>query len=217
MAMSMPAATVEWQIEGEEVGSCNCDWGCPCQFMALPTHGHCEALVAVEIHHGHFGDLSLDGVKYAQVFHWDGAVHEGNGWRRLIVDEHASAEQRAAIEGLTSGAHGHPVYEIFSAMAPNTHEPVVAPIEFTYDHDRRHARLQIPGIGESQVEPIRNPVTGEEHRARIDLPNGFEYRQAEVADSVRWHTTAGDHLSMEHEHSYAQVARIRWSSEGTTG
>lgn len=216
MATSTPATKVEWQIEGEEIGSCNCDWGCPCQFMARPTQGYCEALVAVDIHHGHFGDLSLDGVRYAQVFHWDGAVHEGNGWRRLIVDERASPEQRAAIEGLTSGVHGHPVYEIFSAMAPNTHELVVAPIELTYDHDRRQARLRIPDVGESQVEPIRNPVTGEEHRARIDLPGGFGFRQAEVGDSVRWRTTAGKHLTMEHENTYAQIARIQWSSDGAT-
>ena len=84
-------------------------------------------------------DLSLDGVKYAQVFHWDGAVHEGNGWRRLIVDEHASAEQRAAIEGLTSGAHGHPVYEIFSAMAPNTRIGAATPISSASSASRRRA------------------------------------------------------------------------------
>ena len=35
------------------------------------------------IERGHFGDTPLDGVRYAQVYHWDGAVHEGNGWRRL--------------------------------------------------------------------------------------------------------------------------------------
>ncbi|MDQ3970872.1 MAG: DUF1326 domain-containing protein, partial [Thermoproteota archaeon] len=22
--------------------ACNCDWGCPCQFNANPTHGNCE-------------------------------------------------------------------------------------------------------------------------------------------------------------------------------
>ena len=216
MAISMAPTRTDWQIEGEEIGSCNCDWGCPCQFNALPTHGTCEALVALDIQRGHFGDISLDGVRYAQIFHWDGPVHEGNGWRRLVVDEHASPEQRSAIEALTSGAHGHPVFEIFSAMAPNTHDPVVAPIAFTYDHDRRQARIHIPGIGESEIEPIRNPVTGEEHRARIDLPNGFEYKQAEVGNAVRWRTTAGEHLEMAHENTYAQIARVTWSSDGTT-
>jgi hypothetical protein len=214
-ATTLPAKT-DWQIIGEEIGSCNCDWGCPCQFNALPTHGSCEALVAMDIQRGYFGDTVLDGVRYAQVFHWDGAVHEGNGWRRLFVDEETTPAQRAAVEALTSGAHGHPAFEIFSSMAPNAHDPVVAPITFTYDHDKRQARIHIPGMGESEIEPIRNPVTGEEHRARIDLPNGFEYRVAEMGNSVRWGTTAGEHLTMAHENTYAQIARVEWSSDGTT-
>jgi hypothetical protein len=37
-----------------------------------------------------------------------------------------------------------------------------------------------------------------------------------MGDSVHWRTTAGDHLTMEHEHTYAQLARIEWSSDGTT-
>jgi hypothetical protein len=31
-----------WRISGDAVGSCNCAWGCPCQFNAEPTHGRCE-------------------------------------------------------------------------------------------------------------------------------------------------------------------------------
>ena len=44
------AASTEttWRIAGEEVGSCNCVWACPCQFNALPDKGYCEALI-VEI------------------------------------------------------------------------------------------------------------------------------------------------------------------------
>jgi hypothetical protein len=207
----------EWHITGEEIGSCNCAWGCPCQFDALPTYGSCEALVAYEIEHGHFGTTPLADVRFAQIFHWDGAVHEGNGWRRLVVDERATPDQRAAIKALTDGTQGHPVFEIFSAMAPNALEPVVAPIELAYDQEKRQARIRIPEIAESRIEPIRNPVTGEEHRARIDLPNGFEYTLAEMGNSVYWRTTAGDHLAMEHENSYAQFVHFDWSSDGTTG
>jgi len=212
-----PPSGTAWHIQGQEVVSCNCDWGCPCQFNALPTHGFCEAIVTIAIEHGHFGDVMLDGITYTQVFHWDGAIHQGNGWRRLIVDERTSPEQRAAIAAMTSGNHGHPVFEIFSAMAPNALEPAAAPIALDVDREKRRARLRIPGIAESDVEPIRNPVTGKEHRARIDLPNGFEYRRAEMGNSVRWQATAGERLAMAHENTYAQLAPIDWSSDGTTG
>jgi hypothetical protein len=216
VATTNSATKTEWRIIAEEVASCNCAWGCPCQFNALPTTGHCEALAALDIERGHFGATKLDGVKFAQVFHWDGPVHEGNGWRRLILDERSTPEQRAAIEALTSGLQGHPYFEIFSAMAPNALEPVVAPIEIEHDRERRQARIRIAGLAEARIEPIRNAVTGEEHRARIELPNGFEYKVAENANTVHWRTTAGDHLMMEHENTYGQLARVEWSSDGTT-
>ena len=124
--------------------------------------------------------------------------------------------KRAAITALTSGIQGHPVFEIFATMAPNAPEPVVAAIAFASDREQRRARVHIGGIPETLIEPIRNVVTGEEHRARIELPDGFEFRVAEMGDSVHWKTVAGDHLTMEHEHTYAQLTRIDWSSDGTT-
>jgi hypothetical protein len=215
MGATNPASRTAWRIEADQVASCNCAWGCPCQFNALPTHGFCEALEASEIVHGYFGETTLDGVRYAQVYHWDGPVHEGNGWRLLILDERSTPAQRAAITALTSGTQGHPVFEILAEMTPNTLEPVVAPIEFAHDYERRQARVRIAALAESDVEPIRNPVTGEEHRARIDLPDGFEFRVAEMGNSVHWRTATGDHLTMEHQNTYAQFTHVDWSSDGT--
>ena len=95
----MTTAKVEWDIIGEEVASCNCDWGCPCQFNALPTKGFCEALVGLRIEHGHFGSTSLDGVIYAQLVHFDGPVHAGNGHRLLVIDEKSSPEGYPGVRG----------------------------------------------------------------------------------------------------------------------
>ncbi len=36
---------VDWEIEGRAFGNCNCSYGCPCQFNALPTDGTCRAAV----------------------------------------------------------------------------------------------------------------------------------------------------------------------------
>jgi hypothetical protein len=41
-----------WEIHGFELANCNCDTGCPCQFMSLPTKGSCEAAVAFIIEKG---------------------------------------------------------------------------------------------------------------------------------------------------------------------
>jgi hypothetical protein len=202
----------EWRISGEEVVSCNCAWGCPCQFNAPPTTGHCEALIAYEIRDGHYGDTTLDGVRFAGIYWWPGRIDEGNGHRQIIVDERATSEQRAAIDALVSGSEGGTYFEIFAAVAPNQLDTLTAPIEIQTDRERRLASVGIAGIAESRVEPIKNPVSGEEHRARIVLPNGFEYQEAENANTVECKTTAEGPLSLVLENTYAQLNEFNWSN-----
>ena len=67
--------------------NCNCSYGCPCQFNALPTYGFCEAMVAISISGGYYGDVRLDGLNIAVVFQWPGPIHEGKGKCQPIVDE----------------------------------------------------------------------------------------------------------------------------------
>jgi hypothetical protein len=202
----------EWQISGEEIGNCNCAWGCPCQFNAPPTTGRCEALVAYEIRDGHYGDTTLDGVRFAGIYSWPGRIDEGNGTRQMIVDERATPEQRAAIDALVSGSEGGTLFEIFAAVCPNQLNTLTAPIDMQTDRERRVASISIAGIAESRVEPIKNPVTGEEHRARIVLPDGFEYTEAEVANTVECNTTADGPPSIMLENTYAQLNEFSWSN-----
>jgi hypothetical protein len=56
--------------------------------------------------------------------------------------------------------------------------------------ERKMSRIE--GIVKTDVEPIKNPATGEEHRARIVLPNGFEYKEAEMGNTVDSRVSAGD-------------------------
>lgn len=202
----------DWSITGEEIVSCNCDWGCPCQFNAPPTTGHCEALIAYEIRDGHYGDTTLDGVAFAGIYWWPGRIDEGNGTRQIIVHERATPEQRAAVDALVSGSEGGAYFEIFAAVAPNQLDTLTAPIKTQTDRERRVASVSIAGIAESRVEPIKNPVTGEEHRVRIVLPNGFEYTEAENANTVECKTTAEGPLTLTFENTYAQLNEFNWSN-----
>ena len=52
---------IEWQIKAREFANCNCAYGCPCQFNALPTHGDCRAAVGMRLDEGHFDDVSVNG------------------------------------------------------------------------------------------------------------------------------------------------------------
>jgi hypothetical protein len=206
--------TVEWRVRADEFTNCNCSYGCPCQFNALPTHGFCEGAIFVKIHEGHFGDVRLDGLNTAFLVHFPGAAHEGNGTMQVIVDERADARQRAALVKIVSGEETEEMatmWWVYSAMSPNKLEPLFLPIEFEVDVEARRARLNIPGLLEATGEPIRNPVTGAEHRARIDLPDGFEFRIAEIGSGAIRATGA---IKLDLKDSYGQFAHLHLSNKG---
>ncbi len=201
-----------WRLAGDEVAGCNCAWGCPCQFNALPTHGRCEGMVGLQIREGFYGGVHLDGVRFAELFWFPGAVHEGNGTYQLIIDQEATALQRDALQAMTSGDEGGMPFEIFAAVSPNKLEPLVKPISFVCDRDRRMAVVTVEGIGELRTEPIRNPVTGEEHRARIVLPDGFEFREAEMANAATLRVQAQPPLVWDYSGTYAQLNSFDWGN-----
>ncbi len=205
---------VSWEIEGHELVNCNCSYGCPCQFNALPTHGFCEAIGAFAIERGHHGDVTLDGLKAAMVIHWPGAVHQGGGKCQLIVDAEADERQREAILRIMSGQDTEPlstVFAVFATTVDKVFDPIIAPIDFDVDVDARRGTVRVPGVLELDGEPILNPVTGKEHRARIELPHGFEYEIAEIGSGT---STSRGSVVMELQNSYAQFARIHLSNKG---
>lgn len=180
-------AHLDWSIKGPEIATCNCSWGCPCQFNALPTNGDCRAAVGIRIDKGHFGDVSLDGLKVVGIFAWPGAIHEGHGEAVAVIDERATPEQRDALLKILTGQETDPMATVFSVMAAMTekfHEPLFKKIDFEADQETRQGRFSVAGIVEAKAEPIRNPVTGKPHRARVALPHGFEYSEAEYASST---------------------------------
>jgi hypothetical protein len=202
-----------WRIKGHHAGSCNCVWACPCQFNALPDKGNCEAVVAWHIEEGQFGDVSLDDVRFGFAVHWPGAIHEGRGTRQFVTDDRASDEQRAAMEALASGEHGGAYFEVFASVCPDDRPPTAARIDIDVDRDARRGSFSIAGLWESRIEPIVNPdISPDEQRVSINLPNGFEYKTAEIGNSVDWKVTADAPLNFEHENTYAQMYEFEWSN-----
>ena len=206
---------IEWQVKATELANCNCAYGCPCQFNALPTHGDCRAAAAWQIEEGHFGDVRLDGLRMLMLLSYPGPIHLGNGTMQAIVDERADARQRDAMLKILAGEETEPMatmWWIYSTMAPNRLAPQFAPIEFEVDVEARRGRFSVPGIVETVGEPIRNPVTGGEHRVRIDLPHGFEYRIAEIGSATT--KTSGALQLAGLTNSYGQFAHIHLNNRG---
>lgn len=204
----------EWRIKGVEYGNCNCDYGCPCQFNALPTKGNCQALAITRIDEGHFGEVSLDGLVFGMLVDFPGAVHEGNGTHQPIIDASGTPEQQDALLKIVRGEDTEEMathYWVYKAMSTTHLEPLVAPIEFEMDMDARTARVKIGDVVDSTCEPIRNPVTGDPYRARIDLPQGFEYTLAEMGSGTT-ESRAGITLSLKD--SYGQLNEIHMTQAG---
>ena len=69
----------------------------------------------------------------------------------------------------------------------------------------------MPGIIEATIEPIRNPVTGESHRARVVLPHGFEYTEAEFASST---TKASATVALDWANGHGHLAMLHMTPQG---
>jgi hypothetical protein len=204
----------KWTIQGKEFVNCNCSYGCPCQFNGLPTHGYCEAVGGFQVDKGFHGDTSLDGLRFAGIFRWPGPIHEGKGEAAVVIDERATAKQREALLRIISGQDTEPgatIFQVFAATLEKVHEPIFAPIDFEVDVNQRRAKLVIPGVTEGRGEPIVNPVTGKEHRVRIDLEDGFEYTTAEIG---RGWTQASAPIRLQLSDSYGQFANLHLSQSG---
>ena len=205
---------IEWSIKAREFANCNCSYGCPCQFNAPPTYGNCEAVLAVEIDEGHFGEVKLDGLRTAGIYSWPGAVHEGNGTMQLVVDERADERQRESLLKIMQGEETEPrmtMWAVYSAMTTTVLEPLARPIDFEVDVEARQARLVVPGLIETTGEPIRNPVTGAPTRARIDKPEGFEFTLAEIGSGTTKTTGA---IALDLQGTYGQFAEIHLTHKG---
>ncbi|MDA8249900.1 MAG: DUF1326 domain-containing protein [Rhodospirillales bacterium] len=203
----------EWRLKGDWIKNCNCAFGCPCDFNAPPTHGDCKGLVGMRIAQGHFGDVRLDALSFVVVLDFPGALHEGNGTIQPIVDERADPQQREALFAILSGQHSDEgtLFHIFSLIVARVLDPIFAPIAFDFDLDGRTARVSIPGILETETQPIRNPISGAPHRIRVVMPEGFEHHTAEIA-SARIESTGGLRFTVSQGHS--SLARVQQAPTG---
>ncbi len=206
---------VDWEIHGLAFGNCNCSYGCPCQFEADPTHGNCTGNGFVSIEQGHFGEVSLDGLKLGGIYAWPGPIYEGKGKCQIVIDINTDEAQRAALQTIARGEEAEPFSNIFSVYAltcDTLFEPVFAEIEFEMDMEGRRAKVVVHGIGQASGEPIIG-AAGNEHRAQIRLPNGVYYRVAEMG---RVRCEFDGKIPLHLDDGYAQFNEVHLSRDGIT-
>jgi hypothetical protein len=162
------------------VVACNCDYGCPCNFNGLPTHGKCEGGWTWHVEEGRVGDQSLDGLTFTVVVNWPGPIHEGNGSAVILVDERADEGQRDAIATLVSGEVGGP-WGVLAWTWPTIDGPHRVP--YTVEIDGIDTRVQAGDFMLVESEQIRNPVSGAEVHPGAVLPEGIIFKRGDFGSA----------------------------------
>jgi len=203
-----------WEFKGSEFSNCTCEYGCNCQFGALPDKGHCHAVTGIQIDEGYHGETRLDDLRIAAIFKWPGPIHEGNGEAIAFIDEKADDRQRDALLKIMTGQDTDPfatMFSVFASTLTKMNPPVFTNIDLEVDVDGRRGRIFVKDYIETHGEPIRNKVSGAELRAQIVLPEGFEYAVAEIGSASS--RTKGP-VETEMKDSYGQFARLHLNNHG---
>jgi hypothetical protein len=196
----------EMRLTGTVLISCNCDYGCPCNFNALPSTGKCEGHWTWHVDEGQVNGVSLDDLNFTLCVNWPGAIHEGNGEGLLLVDERGDDQQRKAMSSLVAGEVGGP-WGVLAGTWPTLHGPL--PVQYELELAGLQSRLKAGDKLELEVEPIRNPVTGAEVTPSAVLPQGIVFKQGDFGSSKSFWVRDG--IAFEHPGKYAAVAPFEYS------
>ena len=202
-----------WMLRGVEYANCNCAWGCPCQFGALSTHGHCEAMVAGHIEEGTFNGTKLDGLDWALLLYWPGEIAQGDGKEQAIIDERADPAQREGLRKILHGEStaGVTLFVVYNSTMSTVLDTLYAPIDVSIDVEGRTAGVKIGDLVESVGAPIISAFDGSPVRSRINLPDGFEYTYAEMGNGS---TKARAGIELDLVDSYGQFNVLHMNQDG---
>ncbi|MBI2203878.1 MAG: DUF1326 domain-containing protein [Candidatus Rokubacteria bacterium] len=204
-------ANPEWQITGEYFEACSCDFVCPCPTSGLaarPTKGFCDAGLVFRVERGRHGATTLDGLAFGVLLHTPGAMIEGNWTVGVILDERATAEQRAALTTIASGQGGGPMAAV-GPLVGTFAGAEAKPIRIERDGMKRS--VSIPGILDIAIEAVTgangtDPIYFDNigHPAATKLALAKASRGHMHAFGINWDDTSG--------RNNGHVAPFSWSS-----
>jgi len=224
----------KWEIHAYFLDACNCDWGCPCQFNARPTHGNCEGVAGYHTLNGSYDNkVRLDGFNMSLIGCWPGPIHEGHGKASFYIDDRTDEEQFEALSNIITGKAGGGPFALYASTIEEFQEPKRATVKFqtkdirsrvlvfggSRDDNNERGRATKRGqqkkqdkdiiLAQEWLEPIRNPVTGKVHRAIIEIPEGFESNRMDQA-SMKKLVADDSYLSFSYEGTYGSFSENTW-------
>jgi hypothetical protein len=203
------ATTTRWALQGRGYEFCNCDFGCGCNFGGFPNSkdGSCRALVGMHIARGACGDVDLAGVKCAAIVEWPKAIHEGNGKCVFVVDPSTTDKQIEMLGQIFTGKLGGMPWEL---LGPTFQVIGLEKAKISIEGEGVKSVFRIDGIGEGRGDAFKNPVTGEDHFAAVDLPEGFIWKRGECGQGSFRASAAG--LSVKFDKTNWILYGFDWSN-----
>ena len=202
----------QWYLVGDGYEFCNCDFGCGCNFGGFPNSkdGSCRAFVGMRITDGHCGDVNLSGLKCAAIIEWPKAIHEGNGKGVFIVEPDITDAQLEALASIFGGKLGGMPWEL---IGPTFEVIGLEKVKITIEGEGRKSTFTAEGVAEGRGDTFKNPVTGEEHLANLDLPDGFIWTRGECGQGT-WKAKSGP-ISLGFEKTNWIFYKFDWTNAKT--
>jgi hypothetical protein len=195
-----------WRLNGDVLIACNCDWGCPCNFNARPTHGKCEGGWLWMVEQGEVDGVRVDGRGIALYADWPGAIHEGGGRAVCYIDDRTDDAQRAALTRVLRGEVGGPWGVFINTYDLTGPEPARFDVQLA-DYG---SRVAIGNTVQLEMQTIRNPVTQAEAHPEMVLPEGLVVKHARLAASKLFRVR--DRVEYDHSGRYAAFGRFEYGS-----
>ena len=199
----------QWWWKAEYFETCNCAYGCPCNLTMIPTNGTCKTIGAWYIREGASGDVQLDGLTIALLAAWPNPIHEGNGKAVVYIDERADSAQREALAKIGAGTAGPGgPFEVFASTYSEPPKVVYGPV--TLKREGKHATMRFGEMARADLAPIRAVLDGSEVNARMVLPGGFIWQDAEMVNTEMCEVTVDD-LDFRHQNSSAFLSQVEYN------
>ncbi len=203
----------QWQLSGTGYEFCNCDFGCGCNFGGFPNSkdGSCRALVGMHIRSGTCGGVNLADVKCAAIVAWPKAIHEGNGQCVFVVEPATTDEQIGVLSQIFTGQLGGMPWEL---LGPTFEVVGLEKATITIEGTGVKSTFRVEGIAEARGEAFKNPVTGDDHHATVDLPDGFIWTRGQCG--VGTFTAKSGALDLSFNKTNWILYDFDWTNAGAT-
>jgi hypothetical protein len=152
-----------WQLSGEYMESCNCDYLCPCIYtnpLAEVTYDHCTAALIFRIDKGQSGGINLDDLCFALIIRSGKIMADGNWIFACVVDARANDAQRQALSDIVSGQAGGTPGMIRANLVSDFRGVEFRPIDFRIEGLKR--TVSIPDILSFEIEGVTSRTSGGE-------------------------------------------------------